>query len=92
MLVSPIIHKLNLVSPCIRVLLYAGDLLVIFRDTPQECPAHLAKINTALLEFEFIVGLSVNKEKIAVLLKGIWPELQKAAVASIGYQVQAKYK
>ena len=27
-----------------------------------------------------------------MLLKGTWPELQKAAVASVGYQVPAKYK
>ena len=36
MLVSPIIHKLNLVSPCIRVLLYADDLLVIMARRGSE--------------------------------------------------------
>ena len=75
MLVSPTIHKLNSVSPSIRVLLYADDLLVIIRDTLSECPAHLTKINSVLQEFEFIVGLSVNKEKNALLLKGKWLEL-----------------
>ena len=39
-----------------------------------------------------MVGLSVNKEKSALLLKGKWLEMQKAAVASAGYWVQTKYK
>ena len=52
----------------------------------------MSKINTIIREFEFIVGLSVNKDKSALLLKGNWLEIQKAAVSSAGYQIQTKDK
>ena len=92
MLVSPIIGRLNSISPHILVLFYADDSLVIIRDSQSNCTPHLSNINSALKEFEFIVGLSVNKDKSAILLKGYWQEMHKAAASSTGYRIQSKYK
>ena len=71
MLVSPIIGRINAVSESIKVLLYADDLLVIIRDPPHLCVQHLSPLVDVFREFEFIVGLALNRDKSAVLLKGV---------------------
>ena len=92
MLVSPIISRINSVSASIKVLLYADDLLVIIRDPPHVCVQHLTALGDVFREFEFIVGLALNRDKSAVLLKGEWPEIQKASAAACGFPIHHKYK
>ena len=92
MLVSPIIKGVNDASPNVSVLLYADDLLVIIREPPKEAIQVLHRLSSVFAEFEHIVGLSLNRDKCARLLKGDWTEFDKALALATGFPLDVKYK
>ena len=92
MLVSPIIHCINSISPNVSVLLYANDLLVIIKDSPRESTRLLKLLAPVFDEFEEVVGLSLNCDKCATLEKRAWTEHEKALAAGAGFPLASKYK
>ena len=92
LLVSPIIRKILRTVPNVIVLLYADDLLIIFTGPPDSCIPAVGLCCEILQDFTFHVGLDVNRDKSAILLKGKWAEFDIACVTSQGWVVKDRYK
>ena len=92
MVCSVLVPMLQAVSPSIRVLFYADDLLLYIPVSPAlVCPL-IPDIMYTLRRYAKFVGLRINLDKSAFLLRGFWTDKQKTKLENTGIPVQSKVK
>ena len=77
------------VSPSIRVLFYAGDLLLYIPISPALICPLIPDIMHTLRRYAKFVGLQVNLDKSAFLLRGFWTDRQKTKLTNTGIPVKS---
>ena len=92
MVCSVLVPMLQAVSPSIKVLFYADDLLLYIPISPALICPLIPDIMYTLRRYAKFVGLKINLDKSAFLLRGFWTDRQKAKLASTGISVQSKVK
>ena len=75
-MISPLAFKLHETSPLITVPLYADDLLIIIKCPPAEAVVVILLAMQVLQMFTDHAGLHINHSKSALLLKGVWTDVQ----------------
>ena len=81
MVCSVLVPMLQAVSPSIKVLFYADDLLLYIPITPALICPLIPDIMYTLRRYAKFVGLKINMDKSAFLLRGFWTDQQKTKLA-----------
>ena len=92
MVTSVLIKVIQSVSPHIKVLFYADDLLLYLPVPPPLVLRLLPRILAVLNSYGIFVGLTLNLEKSALLLKGPWSDDSIAQLQTHGIPVKQKTK
>ena len=92
MVCSVLVPYLQHISPRIRVLFYADDLLVYIPLPLAQTFPLLSKVFDAIRVYGYAVGLKINLDKSAFLTKGIWQELELQRLSQFGVSVRQKVK
>ena len=92
MVCSVLVPMLQAVSPSIRVLFYADDLLLYIPVSPALICPLIPDIMYTLRRYAKFVGLRINLDKSAFLLRGFWTDRQKTKLENTGIPVQSKVK
>ena len=92
MVCSVLVPMLQAVSPSIKVLFYADDLLLYIPISPALICPLIPDIMYTLRRYAKFVGLKINLDKSAFLLRGFWTDRQKTKLVSTSIPVQSKVK
>ena len=92
MVCSVLVPMLQAASPSIRVLFYADDLLLYIPVSPALICPLIPDIMYTLRRYAKFVGLRINLDKSAFLLRGFWTDRQKTKLEDTGIPVQSKVK
>ena len=92
MVCSVLIPQLQEVSPAIRALFYADDLMIYIPISPSLIIQLLPNIMQVLKTYTKFVGLHINEDKSAFLLKGFWSDNQRKRLTDRGIPIKAKVK
>ena len=92
MVCSVLVPMLQAMSPSIRVLIYADDLLLYIPVSPALICPLIPDIMCTLRRYAKFVGLRINLDKLAFLLRGFWTDRQKTKLENTGIPVQSKVK
>ena len=92
MVCSVLVHALKAVSPHVRVLFYADDLLLYIPLPPKAVCKLLPLIFEHLHQFGIFVGLRLNLSKSAFLVKGVWPDAYRESLRSFGIEIKDRVK
>ena len=85
----PILHE---VCPHIKALLHGDHLMIYIPITPALIRPLIPEIMRTLMQYAQCVGLQVNPDKWAFLLRGFWLDHQKARLTATGISVKTKVK
>ena len=92
MVCSVRVPMLQAASPSIKVPFYGDDLLLYIPISPALICPLIPDIMYTLRRYAKFVGLKINLDKSAFLLRGFWTDRQKTKLASTGIPVQSKVK
>ena len=91
-MISPLAFKLHEASPLITVLLYADDLLIIIKCPPAEAVVVILLAMQVSQRFTDHSGLHINHSKSALLLNGVWTDVQVSQLIPTKLPIVDRYK
>ena len=91
-MISPLAFKLHEASPLVTVLLYADDLLIIIKCPPAEAVVVILLAMQVLQLFTDHSRLHINHSKSALLLKGLWTDVQISHLISTKLPIVERHK
>ena len=92
MVCSVLVPMIQRISPDIHVLFYADDLLLYIPLPPAEVLPLLDKVFDIIKVYGYNVGLKINLDKSAFLLKGFWHDHTQARLQKFGVSVRTRVK
>ena len=91
LLVCPVAERIKGLSDSVIVLLYADDLLIIFKGFPKFVARLMQLALEELSQFQLHGGLEVNAGKSALMTVGLWSSEDLLLLAPLGLPVKQSY-